>query len=351
MSPSPERTASSRRTGAPGLDFVVVGAAKAGTTTLFNLLRAHPELCLPEGKELPYFAAPQHDYYSSPAEFFADAWRRRGPGQPFGTVTPQYLFGALLGGPPERAAPPGASERIIPGRIREAYPDARLIAILRDPVARARSQHRMLALKDRERRSFDAAIDAQLRPEALAESRSRPGAMHDSYVVLGEYGRLLQGYLDVFPREQLLVLFHEELERDPAAVCERTFEFLGVDPAFRPPNLGERYNEGAGRRRFAWLDPTGWQRTAARSAVLRRLWRRLPRSSRRLALRRFDLAAWRLFLWNRVAAGEAPPAPDPAGAETLARLRAHYGEDGRLLAELLGVAPPWEEREPEAGRR
>ena len=89
--------------------------------------------------------------------------------------------------------------------------------------------------------------------------------MNNSYVVLGEYGRLLQGYLDVFPREQLLVLFHEDLERDPAAVCERVFAFLGVDPDFNPPDLGRRYNEGASRRRFAWLDLT---RLAARRRAI-----------------------------------------------------------------------------------
>jgi hypothetical protein len=329
---------------APTLDFVVVGAAKGGTTALFNLLRSHPELYLPPGKELPYFASPRHSYYDSPAEFFAEAFRDSGPRQLCGTVTPQYLFGALLGDPPERGASPGAAERVIPSRIRDAYPGARLIVVLRDPVPRARSQYRMLALRDRDDRSFDAAIEEQLRPEALAAARARPGAMQDSYVVLGEYARLLEGYLDVFPREQLLVLFHEDLERDPAAACERAFAFLGVDPGFRPPDLGRRHNEGASRRRFAWLDLTRWQRAAARSQALGWLWRGLPRSLRRRVLSLFDLAAWRLFLWNRVPA-EPRANEDPASPETLARLRSHYREDGRRLQALLGVAPPWEKRE------
>jgi Sulfotransferase family len=322
------------------LDFVVVGAAKAGTTALFNLLRAHPGLHLPEGKELPYFAVPRHDYYSSAAEFYADAFRGRGKGQLCGTVTPQYLYGALLGGGTEPAPSPGHSERIVPRRIRDAYPEARLIAVLRDPVERARSYHRMSVMRGHERRGFDAAIAELLRPEALAGSRANP-TVKDSYVVLGEYGRLLAGYLDVFPRERLLVLFHEELERDPAAVCERAFAFLGVDPGFRPPDLGRRYNEGAGRRRFAWLDPIEWQRAAARSAALRGLWRRLPRSLRRRALLRFKGASWRLFLWNRVPAGKGGAGPDPVSPETLAALRAHYREDEAALRALLGSAPPW----------
>jgi hypothetical protein len=324
----------------PSLDFAVIGAAKGGTTALFNLLRTHPELYLPESKELPYFAVPQHAYYSSPAEFFADAFRGRGEAQLCGTVTPQYLYGALMGPATGAAESAGPSERIVPSRIRKAYPEVRLVAVLRDPVARARSYHRMSRMREHEDRPFDLAIEQLLEPDALAESRAGP-KVNNSYVVLGEYGRLLQGYFDVFPREQLLVLFHEDLERDPAAACERVFAFLGVDPGFRPPNLGRRYNEGASRRRLAWLDPTAWQRAVARSPMLRGLWRRVPRSSRRRILTWFKLVTWRLFLWNRVPTEDAGPDPDPAGAETLARLRAHYREDEACLRELLGVAPPW----------
>jgi hypothetical protein len=325
---------------AAGLDFVVVGAAKAGTTALFHLIRTHPELCLPEGKELPYFVTPEHAYYGSPGEFFADAFAGRDPGQRRGTVTPQYLYGALLGPDSERIAlPPGESEAAIPRRIRDAYPEAKLIAILRDPVTRARSHHRMSAMRGFESRSFDAAVDELLTPEALAASRMKPSEVN-GYVVLGEYARLLRGYLAVFPREQLLVLFQDQLERDPASVCASVFGFLGVDPGFRPPNLGRRYHDGGTRRRFAWLDLTRWQQAARRSTALKRLWRGLPPSLRLRFLTRYTLTSRRLLFWNRVPV-EAGSDPDPPSAETLARLRAHYGADEAELRELLGAAPPW----------
>lgn len=319
---------------APTPDFFVIGAAKAGTTALFNLLRAHPQVFLPEGKELPYFVTPTHAYYDSAAEFFAEALRGREPGQRCGTVTPQYLYGTMVGDP-EAARP---EETAIPRRIRDAYPEVKLIAILRDPVARARSYHRMSRMRGHEQRPFDLAIAELLEPAALAESRARPN-VGNSYVVLGEYGRLLQGYFDVFPREQLLVLFHEDLERDPAAVCATVFAFLGVDPCFSPPNLGRRYNEKGGRRRFAWMDLTVWQHRLARSALLRGLWQRTPRSLRRRILKWFDLAVWRLFLWNRVPSEEADP--DLAGEEAPARLREHYRDDEQHLRELLALTPPW----------
>jgi hypothetical protein len=335
-----------RRVGAPALDFVVVGAAKAGTTALFYLLRTHPELFLPAGKELPYFVAPKHTYYESPTEFFADAFASCNGAQLCGTVTPQYLYGALLGPDAQRVtAPPGISEKAIPERIRDAYPEAKLIAILRDPVARARSHHRMSTMRGFERRAFDTAIDELLEPDALAESRARPNETNN-YVVIGEYARLLRGYFEVFPREQLLVLFQDQLEGDPEAACASVFAFLGVDPGFRPPNLGKRYHDGGSRRRFAWLDISTWQRRARDSAALRGLWRRVPRSLRLRVLRRFNLTSRRLLLWNRVPV-EAGAEPDPPRPETLARLRDHYRDDGGQLRELLGAVPPWEE--PERG--
>jgi hypothetical protein len=330
----------SERNGAAGLDFVVIGAAKAGTTALFHLLVTHPDLCLPEGKELPYFVAPKHSYYETPDAFYADAFGQRAAGQLCGTVTPQYLYGALLGPDSERVtAPPGESEATVPGRIHDAYPDARLVAILRDPVTRARSHHRMSTMRGFEDRSFDVAIDELLRPAALAESRARPSET-GGYVVLGEYARLLQGYLDAFPRDQLLVLFQGQLEEDPAAACATVFAFLGVDPGFRPPNLGRRYHDAGSRRRFAWLDLTTWQHAAQRSKALRRAWQRMPSSLRLRILNRYNLTSRRLLFWNRVPV-EAGADPDPASPETLARLRDHYRDEERRLETLLDMTLPW----------
>ncbi len=330
---------SARSADEPGLDFAVIGAAKAGTTALFHLIRTHPELYLPEGKELPYFVSPRHSYYESPAQFYAGAFGGRRSGQLCGTVTPQYLYGALLGPDDERVtAPRGESERLVPERIRDVYPEARLIAILRDPVARAHSHHRMSRMRGFEGRPFDTAVAELLEPDALAASRERPTEIN-GYVVLGEYARLLQGYLDVFPREQLLVLRHDRLASDPGAVCGEVFAFLGVDPDFAPPNLGRRYHEGANRRRFGWLDLTSWQQEARRSSALTDLWQRLPRGFRRRALERYNLASRRLQLWNKAPA-DAEPEPDPPSEETLARLRAHYRNEERRLQALLGAAAP-----------
>ena len=90
---------------------------------------------------------------------------------------------------------------------------------------------------DTSARSFDQAIDELLQPDAL-ERASREIHEITGYVVFGEYGRILSGYLDVFGESSYSVLFTAELEADPHSALSSIFEFLGVDPEFVPDNLG-----------------------------------------------------------------------------------------------------------------
>ncbi len=140
------------------LDFIVIGAQKSGTTSLFEYMRKHPELCLPVAKEVPYFSndvryRDDWEAYLRKAFPFSDPHRR------WGTVTPQYMYGGLLHRERQPDRSPGESDvRTVPLLIRERLPDVRLIAILRDPVARARSHHAMTLLNGWETRPFDQAV-------------------------------------------------------------------------------------------------------------------------------------------------------------------------------------------------
>jgi hypothetical protein len=323
------------------LDFIIVGAQKAGTTSLFEYLKRHPELSMPAGKEMPFFSDEDArrrgwDDYLRKAFAFAD------PSSKWGTATPQYMLGGLPDQPNPNSGGESYDERTVPLRIHERIPDARLIAILRDPVARARSHHRMASMEGIETRRFDEAIDAQLRPEALAAARRQPSES-TGYVVWGEYGRILSGYFDVFPREQMLVLFTEELEQTPELLLRRIFEFLGVRSDFRPDNVGRKYRVGGAERRFSWLgtyaslSPFAVQRALTRNTASRGLWHALPESTRRQIDRVFGRLAYRLDLWNRRADSDTA---DPEGAAS-ERLREHFASDEAQLAGLIGIAPPW----------
>jgi hypothetical protein len=296
----------------PALDFVVIGAQKGGTTTLFEHLRRHPDLCLPADKEAPFFNRPE--LFSQGVEhLFTTYFPQPLPsGRLLGTVTPQYM---CIDG--------------CASRLAGAFPDCRLVALLRDPVDRAYSHYRMAVRRGLEERSFDDAIAQMLAsPDALAAARTATG-LGETYVAWGEYGRVLGEYLDRFDRERLLVVYTADLERDPAGVLTAVLEFLGV-PVVLPEGLGERYHVGGSQRRFPNVQrrlrrsPVGW------------LWKRLPQGTKSRLFIRFDH-------WNvrRTPATEPEQSGPRWNAETEARLRSHFAADEAVLAHGWGIELPW----------
>ena len=314
------------------LDFIVIGAQKAGTTSLFEHLRRHPELCLPAGKEVPYFS---HDlnYRLDWQDYLRRAFPFADPSCKWGTVTPHYMVGGIYdaGGAQDQG-----DERTVPLRIREKLPDVRLITIIRDPVERARSHHAMAVMNGWDRRDFSQATRELLRPDALALARRNP-AETTGYVVWGEYGRILAGYLEVFPPAQLLVLYTSDLKSNAEKVLRNVYGFLGVDPAFVPESLGTTYRPSAATRRVRWLDLDAVQAAASESGVARAAWHTIPERTRRRIDVRFNRFNYRFDLWNRRPGPLAGSRHDAAERA----LRAHYEEDADRLARLLGAAVPW----------
>jgi hypothetical protein len=312
-------------TPAKDLDFLLIGAQKAGTTSLFEYVRRHPGLYLPSEKEVSYFNLESRvergwEWYL--AWVFAEAPVDR----PWGTFSTFYMDAAE------------GSEETVPRRVRDTIPNVKLIAIVRDPVERCISHHRMSVMKRLETRSFAVAMDELLDDAALADARKWP-TESNSYVTRGEYGRALGNYLDLFPREQLLVLFAEDLERDPGPVLHDLFEYVGVDPDFVPPNLDERYRRAGDRRRIGWLDMHGWRERLARQRAARQAWERLPAPARRSADRWVRVVSYRAELWNARDRGEdTAPEIDPA---VISRLEEHYAPDVERLRGLIGGEPPW----------
>ena len=340
------------------LDFIIVGAQKSGTTSLFQYLRHHPQIALPDGKELPYFS---HD------KVYHRGWQRYmrvlvdigfhgdpDPSRRWGTVTPHYMAGGVVEPDPGGADDAAYDVQTVPLRIREQLPQVRLIAILRDPVERAVSHHRMAAMKGRERRSFDEAATELLGSEALDHARRIPED-HTGYVVWSEYGRILKGYFDVFPRDQILVVFTDELEREPAQLLSRIEDFIGVSTAFEPENLEARYQVGAVSRGFSWTSPSSWlspsspispqgvQRALRRNPASRALWRAVPERHQLRVRRPYERIAGRVLLSNRRRSANEVSSNAPPSATTLTRLRSHYVSDTELLASLIGTEPPWQE--------
>jgi Sulfotransferase domain len=292
------------------LDFIVIGAAKSGTTALHHQLRGHPGLYLPPGKEAPYFTK-SSIYERGWDAYVAEHFARAPEDALWGKVTPRYL-----------------GDLQVPARMHAAMPDARLIALLRDPVDRALSKYRLVARSGREARPFEEVVEEQLRPENLARARTEVVPMGESIVARGEYGRLLDTYLAHYPREQLLVHLTEEFETDPQAVIDSILGFVGLDPGWTPDNLGERYYEGGDALRFP-----GLAGAARRVGPLRRLWHRLPGARRQSFLLWFH----RQFNVKRT----PPPEVDEAVRR---RLEDFYLDDAVRLEALLERPVPWAHR-------
>lgn len=228
-------------------NFLVIGAGRAGTTSLHHYLRQHPDVFLPEVK--------------SPSHFFCRG--RPEPEDPYlRTVTRNYFvpdpgdYEALFDGVrAERAvgevSPVYLASVHVAARIAERLAAPRLIAILRHPVDRVYARFVGRVRDGLERRDGFAAV--------VAEERRHPLVQEDAfgtYLAAGCCSHFLQTYFDRFPRDHIRIHLFEDFQRDTAAVVRDLFGFLGVDTGF-VPDLGRRHNVSGGRiasrpLRLAW---------------------------------------------------------------------------------------------------
>jgi hypothetical protein len=198
-------------------DFLILGAQKAGTTALYAYLRHHPEITGPSWKEVSFFDR----HYAR-----GEAWYR-------GNFPNKLRVHGLVG----EASPSYVFHPLGPERVRGLVPEAKLIALVRNPVDRAFSHYQHEVALGREELSFEdalAAEDERLRGE---EERMRSDPAYFShawwnytYRARGRYAAQLERWLKVFPQEQLLVLPSEDLGGDPDGTYARVLEFLGAPP-------------------------------------------------------------------------------------------------------------------------
>jgi hypothetical protein len=188
--------------------FLVVGAMRSGTTSLYRYLQAHPQVHMPR-KEVHFFDRRFDlglEWYRSRFEGWA--------GQPaVGEATPTYMYD------------PVAVERMA-----AVVPGARLVAMLRNPVDRAYSHYWMERARGREARSFEAAVEAELAGDG------------PDYLARGAYLEQIRRLVDTFDRSHVHVALLEDLQQAPARTYAEVCRFLGVDDGFRPADLGRPVN-------------------------------------------------------------------------------------------------------------
>jgi hypothetical protein len=213
----PRRLSSTRR---PLPDFLLIGAQRSGTTTLYDLVCQHPQVRPARSKELHYFDLHHERGLSWYRSNFPLLPRSGVRTWVTGDSSPFYLFHPLV---PDRAA--------------AEVPRARLLAILRNPVERAYSHYQHERAKGREPLAFADALDAEAGRTSSGWRRAVLGLPPTdrtlrsfSYVARGRYADQLRRWLAHYQDEQLLVLRSEDLWADQRAVMAGVFAFLGLDP-------------------------------------------------------------------------------------------------------------------------
>jgi len=200
-------------------DFIVIGPGRTGTTYLYQVLLEHPDVCTPlHTKEINYF---NHEYQRGLA-WYQSFFDHCPKGMVSGEISNTYIY-----------------DENVPERIKDVLPDVKLITILRNPFQRILSAYHF--------RKSVGEINGDLSFSGALESH--PDLVTDNF-----YGSHLAPYFSLFPRENILVGFYDQLEESPDMFLGMIYRFLGVNEGFLPKTAYQRIN-AAKHLRFPVLAP------------------------------------------------------------------------------------------------
>lgn len=205
-------------------NFLIIGSQKSGTTSLYYVLRQHPQIFMPERKEVNYFFLQSE--YDRGFKAYLEHFEAAGPDTPaVGEASPGYICHPLA-----------------PLRIKRFLPDTKLILTVRHPVERAYSQYWDNRRSLSESHTFEQVVENAL------EVTYHPNRL--GYFSRGTYIQYINRFLEHFIRDQLLVLLFDDLKANPQGFFQTVFNFLGVDPDFSTPAMTESFNPAA-----VWRNP------------------------------------------------------------------------------------------------
>ncbi|CAN5864990.1 hypothetical protein BH24ACT3_BH24ACT3_07520 [soil metagenome] len=196
--------------------FAVIGAQRAGTTALYSWLRAHPDVFIPEVKELNFFFREGH--WDRGVPWYRSLFEGAGAARHRGDVSPSYSMFPLASGSPEL--------------MRRVVPEVKLIYLVRHPIERMRAAYALMTSIGQETRPIDQA----LRRDSL-------------YVSTSQYAMQLEQFLERFDREQILVVRSEDLRERRGPTLGRILSFLDLGSDWRPDDLATEHNPTAAKRR------------------------------------------------------------------------------------------------------
>lgn len=185
-------------------NFVGIGAQKSGTTTLYKMLKAHPEIYLPECKEVHYF----DNNYTKGISWYKKHFSNRGHSKIFGEITPHYLF-----------------HKEAANRIHREIPQTKIIMLLRDPVERTLSHYFHARQRNFEMLELQDALCAESR---RMKSNKPFIIQRHSYISRSKYIEQIDRYENKFHKNQMMIIKSEEYFSNTDSIKELIYSFLGV---------------------------------------------------------------------------------------------------------------------------
>lgn len=272
-------------------NFVISGAPKSGTSSLWSYVRQHPNIFMPDPKEIGFF-----DYnYGKGIEWYREKFSGHNGEKSIGEATPWYMCD-------DRA-------EWVPERMHEVRPHIKLVFILRDPVDRAHSNF------------WDNFRNGEIPfTTTISEFIRKPKNRSHTVIKCGHYYRHFRRFEEYFDRDQFLILLHEEFCSDPVEAVQRVYEFLDVDPS-HVPDTGSRVRVTNGFRYLDTLRDLNRLFSPLSHVIgdtpLMWLWRRLPH--------------FRYLFWQE---GARPPA---LSAQDRSYLEDLYAESNAKLSDYLDL--------------
>lgn len=206
-------------------NFMIVGAPKAGTTSLCYYLAQHPEVFMSDPKEVNFFSCEEMNeqglYYDDlkvkDLEKYKNLFTNLKGKKAIGEASVSYLFYPKT-----------------PKKIKEIIPDVKIIILLREPVSRAYSHYLMDYRLGYVNFSFDDVVFKRKEDKNI-------DLFYQQYISLGLYGEQVKRYIDIFGKDRVKIYLQDDLKNNPSNIILDIYDFLGVDSNYQP-EVSKRYN-------------------------------------------------------------------------------------------------------------